>query len=404
YGSGRSAAGLAPAVFLERNGNMAADREELLGRVRDALAGVTNPDTGENVLVGGQVQELELEEDGRVRFAFELRPEDPGSLVKEARSAVEGVDGVGRAKIDVRLPQNMQSVQEAPPQRGAQAGTVPAPTPQSNMLPGVQHVVAVSSGKGGVGKSTVAVNLAAALAASGRKVGLLDADIYGPDVPLMFGETRRPMVSGERGEEKIVPLEMYGVKFMSLGLLLAEDQPAIMRGPLISGLLRQFLEQVEWGELDVMVVDMPPGTGDAQLSLVQTIDLDGAVMVTTPQEVSTADVRRAIRMFERVNTTVLGLVENMSGFVCPSCGERHDIFGSWRGASGNGGENGQRRGCAHERGGAGFTGGSGVPAHRGRAGRKARRRGGGRLSGARVLRTGRAGRDARHLVDGFRHA
>lgn len=307
---------------------MAADREELLGRVREALSGVTNPDTGVNVLEGGQVQELRLEEDGRVRFAFELRPEDPGSLVKEARGAVEAVEGVGRAKIDVHLPQSMQSAPQAPPERGPQAGTVPAPTPQSNMLPDVRHVVAVSSGKGGVGKSTVAVNLAAALAASGRKVGLLDADIYGPDVPLMFGETRRPMVSGEKGNEKIVPLEMYGVKFMSLGLLLDEDQPAIMRGPLISGLLRQFLEQVEWGELDVMVVDMPPGTGDAQLSLVQTIDLDGAVMVTTPQEVSTADVRRAIRMFERVNTAVLGLVENMSGFVCPNCGERHDIFGS----------------------------------------------------------------------------
>ncbi|MEJ2215091.1 MAG: Mrp/NBP35 family ATP-binding protein [Gemmatimonadota bacterium] len=307
---------------------MTADREELLGRVREALAGVTNPETGENVLVGGQVQELRLEEGGRVRFSFELRPEDPGSLVKEARSAVESVEGAGRARIDVRLPQSMQSTPQAPPERGPQAGTVPAPTPQPNMLPGVQHVVAVSSGKGGVGKSTVAVNLAAALAATGRKVGLLDADIYGPDVPVMFGETRRPAVSGERGKEKIVPLEMYGVKFMSLGLLLDEDQPAIMRGPLISGLLRQFLEQVDWGELDVMVVDMPPGTGDAQLSLVQTIDLDGAVMVTTPQDVSTTDVRRAIRMFERVNTSVLGLVENMSGFVCPSCGERHDIFGS----------------------------------------------------------------------------
>ncbi|HKJ92109.1 MAG TPA: Mrp/NBP35 family ATP-binding protein [Longimicrobiales bacterium] len=307
---------------------MAVDNEELLARVRGALSGVTNPQTGEDVLSSGQVQELRLEDDGRVRFAFELRPEDPGSLVKEARGAVEAVEGVGRARIDVHLPQNMQNASQAPPQRGPQAGTVPAPTPQSDMLPDVQHVVAVSSGKGGVGKSTVAVNLAVALAAAGHRVGLLDADIYGPDVPLMFGERRKPMVSGEHGKEKIVPLEMYGVKFMSLGLLLDEDQPAIMRGPLISGLLRQFLEQVEWGALDVMVVDMPPGTGDAQLSLVQTIDLDGAVMVTTPQEVSTADVRRAIRMFERVNTTVLGLVENMSGFVCPNCGELHEIFGS----------------------------------------------------------------------------
>jgi ATP-binding protein involved in chromosome partitioning len=188
--------------------------------------------------------------------------------------------------------------------------------------------VAVSSGKGGVGKSTVASNLAAALVASGRRVGLLDADIYGPNIPLLFGEKRKPRVTGEKGKEMIVPLEAHGVKLMSLGFLLDEEQPAIMRGPLISGILKQFLEQVEWGELDYLIVDMPPGTGDAQLSLVQTINLDGAVMVTTPQDLSTADVRRGVRMFERVNTRVLGVVENMSGFECPCCGERIDIFGS----------------------------------------------------------------------------
>jgi ATP-binding protein involved in chromosome partitioning len=205
---------------------------------------------------------------------------------------------------------------------------VPAPTPDESLVKNIRHVVAVSSGKGGVGKSTVAANLAAALAATGRRVGLLDADVYGPNIPVMFGEKRKPRVTGERGAEKIVPLEAHGVKLMSLGFLLEDEQPAIMRGPLVSGILKQFLEQVEWGELDYLVVDMPPGTGDAQLSLVQIVNIDGAVLVTTPQVVSTGDLRRAARMFERVNTRILGVIENMSGMACPHCGEEIDVFGS----------------------------------------------------------------------------
>jgi ATP-binding protein involved in chromosome partitioning len=303
---------------------------DLANRVRAALEAVVSPGTGASVLAA-QVEELTID-GGVVSFGFALGPDDPGSLVREARAAVEAVPGVEKVRIDVRLPQSMQAQPQhgaaAPPQRQKAPGSVPAPTPQSGLLPGVDHFVAVSSGKGGVGKSTVAANLAVALARQGRRVGLLDADIYGPNIPIMFGEKRRPQVTGARGAERIVPLETHGVKLMSLGFLLEEEQPAIMRGPLVTGVLRQFLEQVEWGELDVLVIDLPPGTGDAQLSLVQTIDLDGALMVTTPQEVSTGDVRRAIRMFERVNTDVLGVVENMSGFVCPGCGERHDIFGT----------------------------------------------------------------------------
>jgi len=304
---------------------------DLAGRVRAALEQVMNPATGGSVLAGGQVQELKLE--GRVvSFGFALGPDDPGTLVRETRAAVEGVEGVEKVKIDVRLPQTMQAKSAGggaqAPQRQKAPGSVPAPTPQAGILSEVDHFIAVSSGKGGVGKSTVAANLAVALARQGKRVGLLDADIYGPNIPIMFGEKRRPQVTGNRGAERIVPLEAHGVRLMSLGFLLEDEQPAIMRGPLVTGVLRQFLEQVDWGPLDVLVIDLPPGTGDAQLSLVQTVNLDGAIMVTTPQDVSTGDVRRAIRMFERVNTDVLGIIENMSGFVCPGCDERHDIFGS----------------------------------------------------------------------------
>jgi ATP-binding protein involved in chromosome partitioning len=308
------------------------DNAGLETRVRAALDGVVSPATGQSVLVN-QVEDLAIE-DGVVSFGFALGAEDPGTLVRDTRAAVESVEGVDRVKIDVRLPQTMQAqAQKQPPQRQKAPGSVPAPTPQAGLLPGVDHFIAVSSGKGGVGKSTVAANLAVSLAREGRKVGLLDADIYGPNIPMMFGETRRPRVTGARGQERIVPLEAHGVKLMSLGFLLEDEQPAIMRGPLVTGVMKQFLEQVEWEELDVMVIDLPPGTGDAQLSLVQTIDLDGAVMVTTPQDVSIGDVRRGVRMFERVNTEVLGIIENMSGFVCPGCGERHDIFGTGGGRS-----------------------------------------------------------------------
>jgi len=313
--------------------------EELRGRVTAALEAVRREGAAAGILADGHVRDLEVTEDGTVTFDFVLKSGDPGSLVKEARVAAEGVDGVVAVKVNVALPQAQapaaaaaSSSGQAVPGRGPEAGRVPELTPMGRPLGDVQHVIAVSSGKGGVGKSMIAANLAAAFARDGRRVGLLDADIYGPNIPLMFGQDGKPRVSGQPGSEMIEPLESHGVRLMSLGFLLDKDQPAIMRGPLISGILKQFLEQVAWGPLDVMVVDMPPGTGDAQLSLVQTIDLEGAVMVTTPQDISTGDVRRGVRMFERVNTNVLGVIENMSGFTCPHCGEAVDVFGAGGGA------------------------------------------------------------------------
>ncbi|HEX2076192.1 MAG TPA: Mrp/NBP35 family ATP-binding protein [Longimicrobium sp.] len=300
------------------------ERDAVLRRVAAALTTVVHPASGEDVVSSGRVRDLDVLEDGTVRFRFALQADDPGTLVRLARGAAEKVEGVQKVKIDITLPSA-----GAPQTRkqALRAGNVPAPTPNPNLAPGVRHIIAVSSGKGGVGKSTVAVNLAVSLAQTGRRVGLLDADIYGPNVPTMFGERRKPQVVGPRGREKMEPLDAYGVRLMSLGFLLEDQQPAIMRGPMIAGILKQFLGEVEWGELDVLVVDMPPGTGDAQLSLVQTIRLDGVVMVTTPQDVATGDVLRGIKMFERTNTRVLGVVENMSGFVCPCCGQRYEIFG-----------------------------------------------------------------------------
>ena len=302
-----------------------SERDAVLRRVAAALTTVVHPASGDDVVSSGRVRELEMLDDGTVRFRFALQADDPGTLVRQARAAAEKVEGVGKVTIAISLPSagHPQTKAKSP----LRAGNVPAPTPNPDLLPGVRHIIAVSSGKGGVGKSTVAVNVATALAQGGWRVGLLDADIYGPNVPTMFGERRKPRVTGARGREKMEPLETHGVRLMSLGFLLEEQQPAIMRGPMIAGILKQFLGEVEWGELDVLVVDMPPGTGDAQLSLVQTIRLDGVVMVTTPQDVATGDVLRGIRMFERTSTRVLGVVENMSGFVCPCCGQRYEIFG-----------------------------------------------------------------------------
>ena len=213
------------------------------------------------------------------------------------------------------------------PQRPTPPGQA-APEPPKLPIPGVKHLIAVGSGKGGVGKTTVAVNLALSLAAMGRKVGLLDADVYGPNVPLMMGAHEQP-----RGvNDKISPIERYGVRVMSMGILSPGDKPLVWRGPMLHKVIQEFLRNVDWGELDYLLIDLPPGTGDVVLSLVQTAPLSGAVVVTTPSEVSLEDARKAVNMFEQVRVPILGLVENMSYLIAPGSGERIDVFGHGGGA------------------------------------------------------------------------
>jgi ATP-binding protein involved in chromosome partitioning len=207
----------------------------------------------------------------------------------------------------------------------------PAPQqmPERQPIPGVKNLVAVASGKGGVGKTTVAVNLALALAKLGHRVGLLDADVYGPNVPIMLGTTQEPLATMDK---RIVPVEVQGLKMISMGLLNPGDKPMIWRGPMLHSVITQFLRSVEWGQLDYLIIDLPPGTGDVQLTLIQTVAVTGAVVVTTPSTVALADVRKAIEMFRQVNVEVLGVVENMSTFACPHCGKPLDIFGHGEGA------------------------------------------------------------------------
>ena len=208
-------------------------------------------------------------------------------------------------------------------------GTKPGQMPERQPIPGVKNLIAVASGKGGVGKTTVAVNLALALVKLGHKVGLLDADVYGPNVPIMLGSTTEPMTVGQ---QRIIPVDAQGLKMISMGLLNPGDKPVIWRGPMLHSVITQFLRHVEWGELDYLVIDLPPGTGDVQLTLIQTVAVTGAVVVTTPSTVALADVRKAIEMFRQVNVEVLGVVENMSTFSCPHCGKPVDIFGHGEGA------------------------------------------------------------------------
>jgi ATP-binding protein involved in chromosome partitioning len=280
--------------------------------LRAALASITDPASGRDLITAGLVGEIS-QRDGLVQVAL-LTDRAHAKTMEPARHAAE------RALAAVPGVRNASVILTAHSQ-GAPAKAAPAAKPV--LLPGVRKIVAIASGKGGVGKSTVSVNLACALQSLGSQVGLLDCDIYGPSIPLMMGVHERPTVNDE---EKMIPPSNYGVKLMSMGFLLEGDQPVIWRGPMIMKTIQQFISAVDWGELDFLLVDLPPGTGDAQLSLCQTVPLDGGVIVTTPQEASLGVVRKGIAMFEKVNVPILGIVENMSYFTTPS-GERVEIFG-----------------------------------------------------------------------------
>ena len=338
------------------------DLQSIRERVESALRRVRPAGADEDVVSLGLVGDVQVDEGGAVSVLLGLRPADDASLADTVGLVLSGVEGVSGVEVrTAEAPATATSPPEgtvpaAPrhrepakgkrkslpvvgpkgPAAAGAAGGQPRSAGQVSQeeasrhpseaepLAGVRHVVAVSSGKGGVGKSTVSTNLAAAWAKKGYRVGLLDADIYGPDIPTMFGATDRPRIQ----DDQVVPVEAHGVKLMSLGFLVDDETPAVWRGPIIMGIVRQFLHQVVWGELDYLVVDLPPGTGDAQLSLVQLVKVDGAVMVSTPQDVSVTGVLKGIKMFESVDVPVLGIAENMRGFACPDCGSVHDLFGS----------------------------------------------------------------------------
>jgi len=311
--------------------------------VRDVLSHVATPGGGADIISTGTVRQVSVL-DGKVSFVLEIDPKF-ASLYEPVRAEAEGlvkampgvtqVNAVLTAHSDAPAPsaQQARSPQKQPhrhgddgrgrpqnPGRAGKHGAPPPPTPEA--IPGIKHIVAVASGKGGVGKSTVAVNLAVALSQAGLKVGLLDADIYGPSLPTMMGVTGKPESDGK----VLQPLEAFGLKVMSMGMLVPGDSPMIWRGPMVNSALTQMLQDVAWAPLDVLVVDMPPGTGDAQLTLVQRVPVTGAVIVSTPQEIALIDARKGLAMFEKVNVPVLGIVENMSWLEMPD-GSRNFIFG-----------------------------------------------------------------------------
>lgn len=278
-------------------------------QVTDALRTVKWPGFSRDIISFGVVKGIQIAgRDVTVRMEFATNdPNVPRQINMQATAVLEALPGVGKVTLDFNLKQ--------PEAAGGVA---------KSSIPGVKKIIAVASGKGGVGKSTVSANLAVALAGSGLRVGLCDCDLYGPSMGLMFGTDEQPMATDNN---EIIPLEAHGLKLMSMAFLLSHDSPVIVRGPLATRYVQQFLRQTAWGELDVLVLDLPPGTGDIQLTVVQTVALDGAVIVTTPQEVALIDARKAVNMFAKVNVRVLGIVENMSYFLCPSDGVRYDIFG-----------------------------------------------------------------------------
>lgn len=306
---------------------MALDREAVLERLKS----IPSPGGNSNIVATGMVSDIFIA-DGKVYFSITVPAEQAQALEPlraAAERAVAAMSGVEKAVVALTAsrsggkpaatPAKPQAAAPQPHRHAAPSG----PAPKAG-VPGIGAMIAVASGKGGVGKSTTAVNLALALKANGHTVGILDADIYGPSMPRLLHLNSKPQPGSGRN---LKPLEAFGVKVMSMGFLVDEDTPMIWRGPMVVSALTQMLREVEWGELDVLVIDMPPGTGDAQLTMAQQVPLAGAVIVSTPQDLALIDARKGLNMFRRVEVPVLGIVENMSYFLCPDCGGRHDIFG-----------------------------------------------------------------------------
>src|SRR5262245_15723333 len=295
---------------------MSATTELTEEKVLETLKGVRFPGLSRDIVSFGFVKDLTVG-GGNVSFRLEIMTESPKAAEEIQRDATERLRALpGVSAVTIRMDVK-------PPSSSAPRPGAPPPAASTQILPNVRFKIAVASGKGGVGKSTVAANLALALERVGRRVGLMDSDIYGPSQQMMMGIDEKPYVNESN---QIVPIERYGVKVISLGFLMDVDQPVIWRGPMVMKAVEQFLQDVAWGDLDVLVIDLPPGTGDAQLTLTQKIQLSGAVIVTTPQDVSLIDARKGLAMFQKVNVPVLGIVENMSYYLCPKCGHREEIF------------------------------------------------------------------------------
>ncbi len=304
--------------------------------VLEALKGVIDPGRDSDVVSLDMVTGLAIK-GGNVGFALDISRDDGGPvdgeaaepLRKSCEDAVKALPGVMSASVVLTAERagggggNGAAGPSGPPPEMPGMGQEDAPMPGPKAIPGVKTIVAVASGKGGVGKSTVAVNLALALKGLGLKVGLLDADVYGPSIPKMLGTREKPESDGD----KVSPVISHGMPLMSMGFLVDEDRPMIWRGPMVAGAVSQMFHDIAWGELDVLVVDMPPGTGDAQLTLAQKVPVTGAVIVSTPQDIALIDARKGLEMFRKVNVPVFGIVENMATFICPNCGEASDIFG-----------------------------------------------------------------------------